>query len=64
MAKDYLFVVEPEEIFCASTIKFFNQPVGIILAETFELASRAAELVRVAYSYEGEFKVVLIIIID
>ena len=53
MPENYLFVAEPEEIFCSSRVKFFGQPVGIILAETHELANKAAELVDVGYEHEG-----------
>lgn len=45
-------VFEPEEIFCSSDVKFFEQPVGIIVAETNEIAQKAAKLVDV--QYEGE----------
>ncbi|CRL08602.1 CLUMA_CG021290, isoform A [Clunio marinus] len=47
MPSNYMFVEEHEEIFCSSDIKFYGQPVGIILAETFELSNQAAELVDV-----------------
>lgn len=49
MPENFLFVVEPEEIFCSSKILFHNQPVGIILADTFELANEAAKVVIVKY---------------
>lgn len=53
MPKKQMLVFEPEEIFCSSDVKFFNQPVGLILAETMELAYRAAELVDTTY-VDGE----------
>ena len=55
MPNNYLFVSEPEEIFCESKVLFYNQPVGIIVAETFELAQHAAKLVTVSYE-NGKFK--------
>jgi xanthine dehydrogenase molybdopterin-binding subunit B len=55
MPSNFLFVSEPEEIFCSSEVKFYNQPVGIILAKTNELAKKAAELVEVLYEQEGCF---------
>ena len=55
MPKDYLFVAEPEEIFCESHVLFYNQPVGIVVAETFELAQYAAKLVIFSYAKDGKF---------
>ncbi|XP_039443074.1 xanthine dehydrogenase/oxidase-like [Culex pipiens pallens] len=40
---------EVEEIFCSGEILFHSHPVGLILAETFELAQKAAKLVRISY---------------
>jgi xanthine dehydrogenase/oxidase len=57
MPSNFLFVSEPEEIFCSSEVKFYNQPVGIILAKTNELANKAADLIDVCYeSSELEMK--------
>lgn len=47
-----MLVFEPEEILCSSEVRFFEQPVGIILAETNEIAQKAAKLVDV--EYDGE----------
>lgn len=55
MPKDYLFVSEPEEIFCSSKVLFYNQPVGIIVADSFELAQYAAKLVVISYAENGKF---------
>ncbi|KAF2904753.1 hypothetical protein ILUMI_01423 [Ignelater luminosus] len=40
----------PEEVFCSGTVKYYFQPVGIIVAKTQELAERAADLVKVTYN--------------
>ncbi|XP_075976857.1 uncharacterized protein LOC142977055 [Anticarsia gemmatalis] len=39
-----------EEILCDGNVKFYHQPIGIIVAETQVLADRAAKLVTVKYS--------------
>lgn len=39
-----------EELFCSGRVQFYAQPVGIIVATSFELAERAADLVRVTAS--------------
>lgn len=41
--------VEVEEIFCSGEVKFHSQPIGLIVAESFELANRATAMVDVCY---------------
>ncbi|XP_075977357.1 xanthine dehydrogenase-like [Anticarsia gemmatalis] len=38
-----------EEVLCDGTVKYFNQPFGIIVADTTHIAERAAKLVKVEY---------------
>ncbi|KAF9416485.1 hypothetical protein HW555_006152 [Spodoptera exigua] len=38
-----------EEIFCEKQVKYFNQPLGVIVAETHALAEKAAKMVKVQY---------------
>ncbi|XP_047533955.1 xanthine dehydrogenase 1-like [Vanessa atalanta] len=39
-----------EELLCDGEVKFFNQPIGIIVAESQKLAEKAATMVEVKYS--------------
>ncbi|CAH0625260.1 unnamed protein product [Chrysodeixis includens] len=39
----------PEEVFAEKTVKYYDQPIGLIVAETERLANRAALLVKVNY---------------
>ncbi|XP_058831229.1 uncharacterized protein LOC131689891 [Topomyia yanbarensis] len=38
-----------EEILCSGQVKFHGQPVGVIVAETFNLAQKAAKSVNITY---------------
>lgn len=53
-----MMINEVEEIFCDGAVKYHGQPVGIILADTFELASYGAGLVKVHYRKSGMFLMV------
>lgn len=54
MPSKMMLALEAEEIFCSSNVKFNGQPTGIILAETHELANRAAEMVEIIYEGKDE----------
>ncbi|XP_038212504.1 xanthine dehydrogenase 1-like [Zerene cesonia] len=45
-----IFYTSNEEFLCERDVKYFNQPLGIIVAETQQIADRAATLVKVTYS--------------
>lgn len=42
----------PEELFAEKQIKYYDQAIGLIVAETDKLANRAALLVRVKYKVD------------
>lgn len=47
--------VEAEEVLCSGKVLCHGQPVGVLVAETFEIANHAASLVDVIYSHpEGD----------
>lgn len=46
------FNLEVEEIFCSDKVKFNGQPVGVVIAETFDIAYKARELVKVEYKFD------------
>lgn len=47
--KSFAFNFTKEEIICSGEVLYHGQPVGIIVADTFELANYAAEIVNVEY---------------
>ncbi|XP_002000312.2 indole-3-acetaldehyde oxidase [Drosophila mojavensis] len=54
---DDFFFPQEEQLFATGEIKFYHQPIGMVLATSNALAQRAAELVKL--SYEGGAKEVL-----
>lgn len=48
------FHLEVEEIFCSDKLRFHGQPVGIVLAETFDIAYKARDLVKVEYKFDRD----------
>ena len=44
---------EIEEIFCGSQVRFYNQPIGVIFAESSQLANQVSKLVKISYSQNG-----------
>ncbi|XP_043071080.1 indole-3-acetaldehyde oxidase [Drosophila grimshawi] len=48
-ATDEHFFPQEEQIFATGEIKFYQQPIGLLLATSNELAQRAAELVELTY---------------
>ncbi|XP_046968170.1 aldehyde oxidase 1-like [Vanessa cardui] len=45
-----IFFPKHEELLCDGEVKFYNQPIGIIVAESQKLAEKAATMVKVKYS--------------
>lgn len=43
-----------EELFCSGIVQYYSQPIGIVVAETQELAERASQYVQVKYQYSEE----------
>ncbi|XP_041981596.1 xanthine dehydrogenase/oxidase-like [Aricia agestis] len=48
--KYIVLVQRDEELLCDGNVKYFNQPLGIIVAETEKLAEIASKLVHVTYT--------------
>ncbi|CAG2057498.1 unnamed protein product, partial [Timema podura] len=45
-----VFLFETEEIFCSGKVLFAGQPVGLIVAETQQVANMAAQKVKIEYT--------------
>lgn len=50
------FNYDVEEVLCSKKLLYHGQPVGIVLAETFDLAYRVRDLIKVEYKFENEGK--------
>lgn len=48
------FNLKVEEVFCSDKLLYHGQPVGIVLAETFDIAYRARTLVKVDYKFDRD----------
>ena len=51
---DWKAAATPEEIFCTGKSIFAGQALGLIVAETREIAIEAARMVQVEYSNQGD----------
>ena len=50
---DWMMDKVPEPIFSTTRSEYAGQPVGVIVAETRELAIEAAKLVKITYANQG-----------
>jgi xanthine dehydrogenase/oxidase len=48
-----MFNLSVEEVFCSDKLLYHGQPVGIVVAETFDLAYFARDLVKVEYKFDS-----------
>nr|QLI62141.1 aldehyde oxidase 10 [Streltzoviella insularis] len=48
--KSVPFMTANEEILCSEVVKFYSQPVGIIVADREKTANKAAKLVKIKYT--------------
>lgn len=48
------FNLKVEEVFCSDKLLYHGQPVGIVLANTFDLAYKARNFVKVEYTFDRE----------
>ncbi|KAJ8719964.1 hypothetical protein PYW07_012007 [Mythimna separata] len=48
-AEDPVYSIN-EEVFCSGQVKYFNQPIGLIVADKQDTADKAANLVKVTYT--------------
>ncbi|XP_011197089.1 uncharacterized protein LOC105221652 [Zeugodacus cucurbitae] len=47
---DPIFQYELEEIFCSGPVKYYEQPLGVVVALTSDIAKNAASKIKVIYS--------------
>lgn len=45
-----------EEVFCSDKLLYHGQPVGMVLAETFDLAYKARQFIKVEYKFDRDGK--------
>lgn len=43
----WVYFTVKEELFCEGKVKYYDQPVGVIVAKTQDLANKAADLVKI-----------------
>lgn len=49
LSPEVLFIVQKEELFVEDRVLYHSQPCGVIAAQTFNLAQKAAKLVKITY---------------